>query len=345
MSNNYNDDSRRELYKSQYRMNKSKKMKRRRVMFYTASGLVLAFGVFFAGNYVMDFVQKMGPEKSGDPIAIQTPVEAVKPEELVGFVKGEGNFTIDFASTLPKKIDFQAIEPGKNHSIISSSHAYPLAEVKQWMKGEGDFADKKIAFLTFDDGPVGNTLKVLDILKEKNVPATFFIPGKVLSNYEDKSIMNRYIEEGHAIAIHSYSHDYKYLYPGRVANPDRIVEEYIKTRDLMQETLGDSFNTTVFRFPGGAMSWKNIPAAQEALLAQGVVDIDWNSMSGDAEPEKRRPGSASAMGDYVFTTLGQNKNTNVAMVLMHDVKGATPEYLRKVIDGFVERGYSFGILE
>ncbi len=343
---NYNDDGRQDLYKNQYRITKSKKMKRRRMGFYTITGLALATGLFFTGNYLMEFVQKIGPEKSSnDPLVVETQAEEEKPAGLVEFVKGVGNYSVDFATTLPAKIDFQAIEPGKNHSIVASAHAYPLAEVKMWMKGEGDFADKKIAFLTFDDGPIGNTLKVLDILKEKNIPATFFIPGNVLSNYDDKSIMKRYIEEGHSIAIHSYSHDYKYLYPGRVANPERIVEEYVKTRDLMKETLGDSFNTRVFRFPGGAMSWKNIPAAQEALLAQGVVDIDWNSMSGDAEPEKRRPGSSSAMGDYVFTTLSQNNHTNIAMVLMHDVKGATPEYLRKVIDGFIERGYSFGILE
>ncbi len=344
--NNYNNEGRRDLYNREYRINKSRKMKRRRMVFFTFTGLALAAGVFFSGKYVMDFVQNTGLLQGPDvPMSVETKVEEEKPKDKVMFIKGVENVSIDFASTLPKKIDFQAIEPGKNHSIMASSYAYPLADIKLGMKGEGNFADKKIAFLTFDDGPVGNTLKVLDILKEKNIPATFFIPGKVLANYDDKSIMDRYIQEGHGIAIHSYSHDYKYLYPGRVANPERIIEEYDKTVNIMKESLGDTFNTKVFRFPGGAMSWKNIPAAQEALLAQGVVDIDWNSMSGDAEPEKRRPGSSSAMGDFVFSTLNQNNHTNIAMVLMHDVKGATPEYLRKVIDDFVQRGYTFGILE
>ena len=315
--NNYNNEGRRDLYNREYRINKSRKMKRRRMVFFTFTGLALAAGVFFSGKYVMDFVQNTGLLQGPDvPMSVETKVEEEKPKDKVMFIKG-----------------------------VASSYAYPLADIKLGMKGEGNFADKKIAFLTFDDGPVGNTLKVLDILKEKNIPATFFIPGKVLANYDDKSIMDRYIQEGHGIAIHSYSHDYKYLYPGRVANPERIIEEYDKTVNIMKESLGDTFNTKVFRFPGGAMSWKNIPAAQEALLAQGVVDIDWNSMSGDAEPEKRRPGSSSAMGDFVFSTLNQNNHTNIAMVLMHDVKGATPEYLRKVIDGFVQRGYTFGILE
>lgn len=341
MSNNRNEEGRHELYKRQYRDNRRKKMKRRRAMFYAATGLVLAVGIFFTGKFLMDFLQKQARES----VPVETQTETEKPEANVEFVKGEGTFTIDFASTVPKEINYLAIEPGKNHSLTASSYAYPLAEVKLGIKGEGAYADQKIAFLTFDDGPIGNTLKVLDILKKKNVPGTFFIPGKVLDSYEDKTILNRYIEEGHAIAIHSYSHDYKYLYPGRVANTERIVEEYNQTLTLMKETLGDSFSTSVFRFPGGAMSWNNIPAAQEALLAQGVVDVDWNSMSGDAEPQKRRPESSSAMGDYVFTTLNQNNHTNLAMVLMHDVKGATPEYLEKVIDGFIERGYSFGILE
>lgn len=343
MRNNYNGYNRQELYNNQYRKKQRRKMRRRRVVFYTITGLVFAVGLFFAGDYVMGILQKTdSPVKS---VEVETPTEEVAADDLVKFVKGEGNVAIDFASTLPPKIDFNAIEPGKNHSIKASSYAYPLEEVKQWMKGEGSFEDKKIAFLTFDDGPVYNTMKVLDVLKEKNVPGTFFIPGNALASYDDKTILNRYIEEGHGIAIHSYSHDYKYLYPNRTASPDRIVEEFFKTRDLMRETLGDTFDTKVFRFPGGAMSWKNIPAAQEALKESGVMDVDWNSMSGDSEPQNRRPESVQAMGDFVFKTLDQNNHTNVAMVLMHDLKEATPEYLGRVIDGFIERGYSFGIIE
>lgn len=341
MNNNYNDDQRRQLYNGQYRAKKNRKMRRRRGVFYTITGLIFAVGLFFAGDYVMGVIQT----DSQTPEVVETPTEEVASTGLVEFVKGDGNVPISFTSTLPSKIDFNAIDPGKNHSIRASAYAYPLKEVKQWMNGEGEFEDKKIVFLTFDDGPVHNTMKVLDILKEKNVPGNFFIPGNALANYGDKTILNRYIDEGHAIAIHSYSHDYKYLYPNRTASPERIVEEFVKTRDLMRETLGDSFDTKVFRFPGGAMSWKNIPAAQDALMETGVVDVDWNSMSGDSEPENRRPGSASAMGEFVFTTLDRNNHTNIAVVLMHDLKSVTPEYLGKVIDGFMQRGYSFGILE
>ncbi|NLB21421.1 MAG: polysaccharide deacetylase family protein, partial [Clostridium sp.] len=185
MRNNFNDDNRQELYKSQYRIKQSRKMRRRRAGFYTVTGLVFAVGLFFAGDYVMGILQKT--DSPAQSLAVETPTEEAVANDTVKFIKGEGNVAIDFASTLPPKIDFSAIEPGKNHSIKASSYAYPLEEVKQWMKGEGSFEDKKIAFLTFDDGPVYNTVKVLDVLKEKNVPGNFFIPGNALANYDDKT--------------------------------------------------------------------------------------------------------------------------------------------------------------
>lgn len=265
-------------------------------------------------------------------------------KEVPPFIRGvEENMSVP--ETKPVKINLHRIKAGTNHSLFASDYAHDTQKVKEWIKGKVPYEGEKIAFLTFDDGPVGNTYKVLDILKRRGVPGTFFIPGKTLEDHNDKEVLHRYIEEGHGIAIHSYSHDYAYLYPGKVADPGRITEEYDRTLKLMRETLGDDFDTKVFRFPGGAGSWKNIPEAEEALGNLGVSDIDWNAISGDSEPSSRRPDGPTAMADYVMETLSDQAVQDVAVVLMHDFKGITIEYLDQVIDQFIEAGYTFGILE
>lgn len=261
------------------------------------------------------------------------------------FRVASGHASVNFLTTLPKKISLDFQKKGTNHSVRASLYAYDTQEVKDWIKGRKPYEGKKIAFLTFDDGPVEGTFKVLDILKRRGVPGTFFIPGRTLEVQKDKEVLMRYIEEGHAIGVHSYSHDYSYLYPEKVADPQRIASEYQATIDLMRMTLGEDFDSKVFRFPGGAGSWKNIPAAQEALLALGAADIDWNSISGDSEPQRRRPDGPTAMAEHVMNTLGDQAVTEVAVVLMHDSKEVTSMYLDQVIDQFIEAGYSFGILK
>ncbi|MGB4588986.1 MAG: polysaccharide deacetylase family protein [Clostridiaceae bacterium] len=274
--------------------------------------------------------------------------EEVKPETVataIEFIKGVQNSSFSIAGTLPKKIDFDALYKGGSYSIRALSYAYDTDEVKAWMRGTIEYHGPKIAFLTFDDGPGKYTPAILDLLKEKKVPATFFILGKSLTKAADKNIMHRYIKEGHAIANHSYSHDYSYMYPGRTVNTERVLEEYQKALNLMKETLGNKFNTTVFRYPGGSGSWSDIEPSKAALAAIGVKFIDWNSMSGDAEPKNRRPSGNEALSDYVLTTINKNRHPEIAVVLMHDSLEVTPGYIGLVIDKLRAQGYQFGILK
>lgn len=162
--------------------------------------------------------------------------------------------------------------------------------------------------------------------------------------------MERQLKEGHGIAIHSFSHDYNKLYPKRVPNPATIKEEAEKTMLRLKELLGDKFNTRVWRYPGGHMSWKGLENAgngDETLKSLGLEWIDWNSLSGDAEPLKVRPTNKEEMLKYVKTSLSYWKQQNVAVVLMHDSQGKnlTLETLPSIIDYFKSNGYEFGILK
>ena len=103
----------------------------------------------------------------------------------------------------------------------------------------------KVVYLTFDDGPTpNNTPRILEILKRNNIKATFFVIGQNPDMY--KQIVN----EGHAIAIHTYSHEYKQVY----ASVDAFFADLYKLRDLIKEKTG--VDPKVTRFPGGSNTTK-----------------------------------------------------------------------------------------
>ncbi|MFH5835924.1 polysaccharide deacetylase family protein [Proteiniclasticum sp. C24MP] len=273
--------------------------------------------------------------------------EGVEPKEpeVEGSVASPEEGPLDREESVPDTRDLTLLKPGTNHSLGASAYAYSTEMVRNWIWGGVSYEGENLAFLTFDDGPVKKSEAVLEVLKRRGVPATFFIPGYVLAEHPDEQVLQRYIEEGHAIAVHSYSHVYDTLYPGKVADKEKIVEEFIETRDLMRASLGDDFDTGVFRFPGGSMSWKGIDEARSALAEIGVYDMDWNAISGDGEPRSRRPEGPQAMAEHVMFTLSEHWMQDIAVVLMHDTKDITAEYLDQVIDQFESAGYTFGILE
>ena len=143
------------------------------------------------------------------------------------------------------------VMPGMNITYEADKYAVDAKEVQAMAndtyKGEG-----KYVFLTFDDGPSNSTEKILNTLKEKDVHATFFVLG---SSIEKASKRQEYLKEelksGNAIANHSYSHDFKKLYPGNKLNIDSFMNELNKTNDIMKSILGEEFDCKVLRMPGG----------------------------------------------------------------------------------------------
>ena len=107
---------------------------------------------------------------------------------------------------------------------------------------------EKVAYLTFDDGPtIKATPKILDILKDKNVKATFFVLGKNVKSHPE--IVKKAYEAGHYIANHGYSHKYSKIYE----SADTVLQEYNKTESAIRDALEDvTYSSHLFRFPGGA---------------------------------------------------------------------------------------------
>lgn len=202
---------------------------------------------------------------------------------------------------------------------------------------------KKIAYLTFDDGPsTTNTPEVLSILDKYNIKGTFFVTGKSISAGEkSKDLLKQIVKNGHAIGNHTYSHDYKYLYPNRKMNVNNIISDINKNNDLMKEVLGEKFSTRVVRFPGGYWSWQDRTPMKEKMIDVGIENIDWNALNGDAEGKKKSATELVEFAKKSIDSLGPNADNVV--ILMHDTYGKeeTVKSLPSIIEYLQSKGFEF----
>lgn len=199
---------------------------------------------------------------------------------------------------------------------------------------EGIDGQKGVIYLTFDDGPNATiTPQILDILKRKNVKATFFI-----LNYNEtgEKLVQREIEEGHTVAIHGYSHTYKDIYK----SVDTYMENITKLQEKIKASTG--CNTIITRFPGGSSNTvSRFNPGIMTILTKEVVDrgyryFDWNVSSGDAG------GARTSKDVYNNVVNGLSKN-RMNVVLMHDFSGNTKTVnaLEDIIDYGINNGYTF----
>lgn len=197
---------------------------------------------------------------------------------------------------------------------------------------------QKRVFLTFDDGPTNAvTPHILDLLKQENIKATFFVLGnRAKLNPE---LIKREFEEGHYIANHGFSHKYSQIYQ----NTQTVLDEYNYTEQCIQVALNNTeYHSKVFRFPGGSQGgyYNDIKAEAKKILRQnGVVSLDWNSLSKDAEGAKTK----EILLQNVIDTVGQK---NSVVILMHDAadKILTYETLPDIIKYLRENEYEFKTL-
>ena len=195
--------------------------------------------------------------------------------------------------------------------------------------------DKKVAYLTFDDGPSNNTHQILDILKQNNIKATFFVLGSQVEVFPETT--NRIYNEGHYIANHGYSHKYSEIYQ----SPEQVLNEFNQCNQIVAKTINvPEYNSHLFRFPGGSVGGKYAELKKQAITLlelNDILHIDWNSLTGDSE--KVNPTEEYLMDNLQKTTEGKNS----LVILMHDAqaKKITAETLPKVIEYLQQQGYSF----
>ncbi len=197
-------------------------------------------------------------------------------------------------------------------------------------------AEENLCYLTFDDGPSATTTRILEVLAEKNIKATFFVTGKNSELHEDA--LRAIAAAGHTIGVHSFSHEYKTIYAS--------VENYLADFELMYnrilEVTGQA--PTVFRFPGGSINAYNLQTYTQIvaeMTRRGFVFYDWNAAGDDAV---KGGISRQQVVNNVMQSASGNKRL---IVLLHDrtENGSTAEALPGIIDGLEKRGFSFAALQ
>lgn len=189
--------------------------------------------------------------------------------------------------------------------------------------------DVRQVYFTFDDGPSEQTEEILDVLKNNNLKATFFVVGK--TDERSKELYRRIVDEGHTIGLHSYSHKYSDIYASKAA----FLADLQKISDLIYQTTGQ--RTMLYRFPGGSsnkVSNVDMQLLIQYLNESGYTYYDWNVMSGDASTQNF---SAEVLTQNVMSGIKKNQTS---IVLYHDAdsRTATVKSLTDVIDQLIDMG-------
>lgn len=195
--------------------------------------------------------------------------------------------------------------------------------------------EKKIAYLTFDDGPSALTTKYLEILKEEEVHATFFLIGQQIEG-ELVDVVRQEVEEGHEVGMHTYCHEAEKIYSSK----ESYCQDLQKTKLCLEQKL--NIEPKLFRFPWGSanayvQSYKD--SVIQEMQREGIDYVDWN-VSGEDSVGCPSPDSilSNVRRDY--------SKYNEPVILLHDSAAckATLASLRPLIQELKANGYSFQTL-
>lgn len=200
---------------------------------------------------------------------------------------------------------------------------------KKIVKGLTDavwyYYNPKKMYLTFDDGPSKeNTVRILEILKERNIQATFFVVGENVEKYPD--IIKRMVEEGHSIGIHCYSHSYDDIYQ----SVEGFVTDFEKAKEAVQNIV--DVEVWCYRFPGGSINSHNKQIYKDIIAEMsemGYVYFDWNASLEDALKNVTKE---QIIQNAVESTLKRKK----VVMLAHDIVYTTSMCMEELIDSFPE---------
>lgn len=190
-------------------------------------------------------------------------------------------------------------------------------------------------YLTFDGGPSSNTARILEILEEEDVKATFFVTGQ--SDEAGYQLMRDIAEQGHTLGMHSYSQDYAKVYGSVESFLDDMYQIFSQIREATGKT------PTVFRFPGGSINSYNAGIYQELvaeMLRRGFVPCDWNVSAEDAA------GASPSVDQIVRNVMGSMDRIERGFVLLHDgdSQTTTVDALKTLIGELRGLGFDFACM-
>lgn len=221
-------------------------------------------------------------------------------------------------------IKYKAVDASQNESVIERT-----VNVYNPVYGS------RIIYLTFDDGPSAYTARLLDVLKKYNVKATFFVTG-----YGSDEMILREYEEGHAIGLHTYTHDYSQIY----TSTDAFFSDLYAVQERVKNITGHT--TYLMRFAGGSSNMVSayydggvhiMSTLVDEVEKRGFKYFDWNVSSGDA--------GAAYSSDEVYYNVTATLKEEYSVVLQHDVKSFSVDAVESIVQYALANGYRFEKLD
>lgn len=193
--------------------------------------------------------------------------------------------------------------------------------------------DKKVIYLTFDDGPAGKvTSNILDILKEQSVHATFFLIGEQIKGQED--LIKRMYNEGHSLGLHSMTHRKGYLY----SSNEHFLKEMLETQDIINSVV--NIRPNIIRFPFGCNNdgYKISQSMVDLLHKNNLKIYDWNADSTDGAHPKADP-------SRFIKNSKSHKNRVVLLMHCAYMSKNSVKALPSIIKYYKDNGYEFKVID
>ncbi|CAH0125079.1 MULTISPECIES: polysaccharide deacetylase family protein [Peribacillus] len=246
-------------------------------------------------------------------------------------MKNKLNLFLSMAGSFIIILFLMAVQNVQVHAMVPEEMT-PLLKSKE---------NQKIAYLTFDDGPSLNTIKILDILDRYHVKATFFVKG----NEEPyaKECYQEMISRGHSIALHSYTHDYSIIY----RSTEGFFQDLNRLETMLQKEYG--LKSRIVRLPGGSNNRLRHQAATKPIINgilqqlkdKGYIYFDWSIDSTD--------GFSPSISERQIITAVQKgtKDQKHVNILLHDINSMknTVKALPDIIEILKKEGYTFDTID
>lgn len=250
-------------------------------------------------------------------------------EEVV--VEDAQDQTVDGPAEPEEKLESK---PADNQDLSWRDADFAVDPARQdWNE---DVVDRKVVYLTIDDGPSENTQAVLDILDRYGCKATFFVVGHNPDYYH---LIGEAYRRGHTIGLHTYSHDYETVY----SSVDAYYADLDAIGQVVKEQIG--YVPCFIRFPGGSSNEVSanysvgiMSVLVDSVREQGYQYYDWNMSTGDG---------AEHTADEIVGYATQPTEYQNIVLLCHDsaTKQSTVEALPRIIEHYQSLGYTFEAID
>lgn len=280
--------------------------------------------VWYESNYLSKDIGKVLPNKGALYFMKGTMKTLVQVVTTI-FLIFSCSFTIQ-AETAPNKPYHWGMKKSRNEQPAEAGQLFESILNKYGSFYIGDTSKKDI-YLTFDNGyENGYTADILDVLKKKKVPATFFVTGHYITQNED--LIKRMVDEGHIVGNHSWHH------PDLTQVSDvRFKKELTLIKEEFKKVTGKS-DMMYLRPPRGIFSERTLQLSKDL----GYVNVFWSLAFIDWHINNQKGWK------YAYDNIVGQIHPG-AVILLHTVSEDNAKALSKVIDALREKGYTFKSLD